>query len=79
MDTIGKEYEKRMDALTPKERMARAASMHRWSREIIARQIASNEGHFHPERMKWLVALREYGANSMTRDLIRKALDHVHS
>jgi hypothetical protein len=29
--------------------------------------------------MKWLVALREYGANSMTRDLIRRALDHVHS
>ena len=79
MDTIGKEYEKRMDALTPKERMARAASMHRWSREIIARQIASNEGPFPPERMKWLVALREYGANSMTRKLIRKALDHVHS
>jgi hypothetical protein len=79
VNAIGKEYEKRMDALTPKERMARAVSMHQWSREIIARQIASNEGHCHPERMKWLVALREYGANSMTRDLIRKALDHVHS
>lgn len=79
MNTIGKEYEKRMDALTPKERMARAASMHRWSREIIARRIASNEGHLYPERMKWLVAMREYGANSMTRDLIRKALGHVHS
>ena len=48
-------------------------------REGIARRIASNEGHLYPERMKWLVAMREYGANSMTRDLIRKALGHVHS
>jgi hypothetical protein len=27
--------------------------------------------------LKWLVALREYGADSMTRDLIRKALGDV--
>lgn len=78
MNSIEKEYEKRMDALAPKDRMARAAAMHRWSREIIARQIILNEGHVQPERLKWLVALRVYGADPMTRELIRKALDNVH-
>ena len=77
MNIIEKEYEKRMDALTPKERMARAASMHRWSREVIARQITLDAGNVGSERLKWLVALREYGADSMTRDLIRKALGDV--
>ena len=77
MNIIEKEYEKRMDALTPKERMARAASMQRWSREVIARQIKLDAGNVGSERLKWLVALREYGADSMTRDLIRKAFGDV--
>lgn len=77
MNIIEKEYEKRMDALTPRERMARAASMHQWSREIIARQITLNEGPVSAERLKWLIAMRQYGADSTTRELILKALDHV--
>ena len=77
MDTIEKEYKKRIDALTPKERMARSASMYQWAREIIARQIASNDGPVSSERLKWLIAMRQYGADSTMRELIRKALDNV--
>lgn len=77
MNAIEKEYTKRMDALPPKERMARAASMHRWSREIISRQIMLSDGPVCAERLKWLVALREYGADSGARNLILKALDNV--
>jgi hypothetical protein len=77
MNTIEREYMKRVDALTPKERMARAASMYQWAREIIARQITSNEGPVSSERLKWLIAMRQYGSDSTMRKLIRKALDNV--
>ena len=77
MNGIELEYRKRIDALTPKERMARAASMYRWVREIISRPIKSKEGPVSSERLKWLVALRQYGTDSTTRRLIRKVLDNV--
>jgi hypothetical protein len=66
-----------MHAPTPRERIARAAPMYRWSREIIARQITLNEGPVGAGRLKWLVAMRQYGADSTTRELIHKALDNV--
>src|SRR5660397_165688 len=68
VNTIEREYKERMDALTPKERMARAASMHQWAREMIARQITSDEGPIGSERLKWLIALRQYGADSTIRE-----------
>jgi hypothetical protein len=77
MNTIESEYMKRIDALTPKERMARAASMYQWAREVIARQIISNDGPVSSERLKWLIAMRQYGADSTMRELIHKALDNV--
>jgi hypothetical protein len=77
MNTIEREYVKRVDALTPKERMARAASMYQWAREIIGRQITSDDGPVSSERLKWLIAMRQYGADSTMRKLIRKALDNV--
>lgn len=77
MNTIEREYMKRVDALTPKERMARAVSMYQWAREIISRQITSNDGPVSSERLKWLIAMRQYGADSTMRKLIRKALDNV--
>ena len=77
MRKIEKEYEKRMHALSPKERIARAEAMYHWSREIIARQITLNEGPVGAERLKWLVAMRQYGADSTTLELIRKALNNV--
>ena len=70
-------YLERMDALTPKERVARAASMFQWAREAIARQILSDLGPMSPERLKWMVAMRQYGADKMTRDLIQRALVNV--
>jgi hypothetical protein len=77
MSFIESKYLDRMDALTPKERVARAASMFQWAREIIARQILSDLGPMSPERLKWMVAMRQYGADKTTRDLIRRALANV--
>jgi hypothetical protein len=70
-------YLDRMDALTPKERVARAASMFQWVRETIARQILSDLGPMSPEKLKWMVAMRQYGADQTIRELIQRALAHV--
>jgi hypothetical protein len=74
---IESEYLKRVDALSPKERVARAASMFQWAREIMARQILSDLGPMSPERLKWMVAMRQYGADETTRELIQRALANV--
>ena len=77
MGLVESKYRSRMDALTPKERVARAASMFQWARETIARQILSDQGPMNPERLKWMVAMRQYGADKTTRELIQKALVNV--
>jgi hypothetical protein len=77
MDHPESEYFDRMDALTPKERVARAASMFQWARETIARLIVSDLGPMSPERLKWLVAMRQYGADKTTREMIQRALENA--
>jgi hypothetical protein len=77
MNFIELKYSERIDALTPKERVARAASMFQWAREAIARQIISDQGSMSFERLKWLVAMRQYGTDSATREMIEKALENV--
>ena len=77
MGLIESKYVDRMDALTPKERVARAASMLQWARETIARQIISELGSMSPDRLKWMVAMRQYGADKTTRELIQKVLINV--
>jgi hypothetical protein len=71
------EYQRRIDALSPKQRMERAAAMLAWSREIIARRLIAEHGPMSAERLKWEVALRQYGADPATRALIQEKLDHV--
>lgn len=70
-------YRERMAALTPKERVARAAAMFHWNREMIARQIVAEEGPMSAERLKWRVALRLYGNEPEVAAMIRGMLDNV--
>jgi hypothetical protein len=44
VDSIELKYQKRIDALTPKDRVARAAAIFQWTREAIARQIVTDSG-----------------------------------
>ncbi len=74
MGLIESKYLDSMDALTPKERVARAAAMFQWARETIARQILSDLGPMSPERLKWMIAMRQYGSDSTTRELIQRVL-----
>jgi|WetSurMetagenome_2_1015567.scaffolds.fasta_scaffold560747_1 hypothetical protein len=70
-------YRERIDAMTPKERIACAASLFQWTQETIARQIIAKSGPMDSEQLKWLVAMRQYGADEITREMIQKALDNV--
>ena len=77
--SIEQKYQERIDAMTPKERIARAASLFQWARETIARQIIAESGPMPFEQLKWLVAMRQYGADKTTREMIQKAIDNVPS
>jgi hypothetical protein len=74
---VESKYRERIDALTPKERIARATSIFRWTREIIARQIVADLGPISSEKLKWLVAMRQYGAETTTGKMIQKVLENV--
>ena len=77
MSLIEAEYRRRVDALSPKERIARAAAMFQWTREMIARRIVSESGPMKPEELKWRVALRQYGADPQAKALIERMLADV--
>jgi hypothetical protein len=77
VDLIELKYREHIDALTPKERVARAASIFQWTREAIARQLIADLGPMSSERLKWLVALRQYGADPAIREMIQRVLDNV--
>ena len=77
MSKIDREYEARMDALSVKERVARSMTMLKWTRDMIARQIVAESGPMSDGRLKWEVALRLYGSDRITRDLIERKLADV--
>jgi len=59
--------------------VARAAAMFQWARETIARQITAEVGPISSERLKWLVAMRQYGSDPVTRKMIERELERVPS
>ncbi|MCA9268352.1 MAG: hypothetical protein KDA41_07765 [Planctomycetales bacterium] len=69
--------QERMDALSPKERIARSGRMLRWARACIARQIQAQRGPLSDERLKWEVALRMYGSDPRARATIERKLADV--
>jgi hypothetical protein len=70
MDTVDHEYWKRIDAMTIAERVSRAERLLDWARGFIARQILAERGPLSAERLKWEVALRQYGTDPIARSLI---------
>lgn len=75
--TVEQHYQAQMDALTPRERMARSVAMLAWTRQMLARQIVAECGPMSPERLKWEVALRQYGDDPIARTTIEQQLAHV--
>ena len=74
---IERKYQEQIDAMTPKERVARASAMFQWVRETIARQIVAESGAVNPERLKWQVAMRQYGSDPALRAMIERMLERV--
>jgi len=77
MNPVERKYLERIDAMTPKERVAHATALFQWTRETIARQVLAESGPMSDERLKWLVALRQYGAEETVRQMIERILDRV--
>lgn len=74
---IEKEYQARMAAMPPAERVARSAAMFQWAREMLARQTSAELGDLPAERLKWEVALRQYGKEPAVRAMIEEMLQNV--
>jgi hypothetical protein len=68
--TVEFEYRKRIDAMTIAQRVRRAEDLLAWTRGFLARQILKERGPLSDERLKWEVALRQYGADPNARSLI---------
>jgi len=76
-ESVESEYRKRIDAMTIAQRVQRAAEMLAWARGFVARQVLAELGSLPEERLKWEVALRQYGADPMARSLIEEMLYRV--
>lgn len=70
-------YHRRIDAMSPAEKVARSAAMFEWVRDQFARQIVSQKGEMGEEMLKWHVALRLYGDEPLIRELIERKLADV--
>ena len=77
MNDAETEYQSRMDALTPRERIDRSVAMFNWCREMAGRRILEEQGAMSIERLKLKVALRFYGSEPAMRQLIEGLLDRV--
>ncbi len=77
LSLVESQYRDRIDSMTPAERVARSAAMFAWTRELIARQITSEQGDMDSESLKWKVALRLYGSEPSVRQLIERKLADV--
>lgn len=74
MNSIEAEYRGRIDSMTISERVQRAAELMSWARGFVARQILAEQGPLSGERLKWEVALRQYGSDPAARSLIEGIL-----
>lgn len=74
---ILEEYHRRIDAMTPAERVARCEAMFHWAREMVGRQIVEQHGPLPPEVLKWRIAERLYGREPQAAALIEKMLCDV--
>lgn len=73
------EYERRLRAMSPAEKMARSAAMFAWTRQQMARRIRTDQPGLTDEQVKWQVALKLYEREPEVVKLIQEHLSHVSS
>ncbi len=76
---VEQQYQARMDSLSSQDRIARCAAMLKWTRDLLGRQVIDELGAMSPERLKWEVARRLYGADPALRAIIDRELADVSS
>jgi len=77
--SVETEYQSRMAALTPAQRVARSVAMFNMMRESIGRQVIAEHGEMSYERLRWEVALRMYSSEPAVCEMIRERLKDVSS
>lgn len=77
MSLVEDAYRQAIDAMTPAEKFARMHALLNWARELYARQVRAELGNVSEERLKWEVALRQYGSDPSSRALIEEKLRDV--
>ncbi len=77
MTEVEREYQRRWQAMSPAEKIARSAAMLAWTRQQIARRIRSNAPTLTDEEVKWHVALQLYEREPEMVKLIREQLSNV--
>ena len=75
--SVEQQYNSRMDALSPQDRIARCAAMLKWTRDLLARQVTAELGAISEERLKWEVAKRMYGSDPTVKAIIDQKLEDV--
>ncbi len=79
---VDAEYWARIDAMLPKERIAKSLAMFQWMHEMVGRQIlkevnASGSCPMSDEELKWQQALRMYGEEPAVVAMIKRRLKDV--
>jgi hypothetical protein len=74
---VEREYQARIAALSPRERLERSAAMLKWTRALLARQVIAELGPMSTERLKWEVAKRLYRGDPAAQALIARRLADV--
>ena len=71
------EYRARIDAMSVADRIRRTEVLFNWSRDYLVRSIVAARGQMSDDEVKWEVALRQYGADPVTRKLIDELRDRA--
>ena len=71
------EYRARIDAMSVADRIRRTEVLFNWSRDYLVRSVVAARGQMSDDELKWEVALRQYGADPVTRELIDELRDRA--
>ena len=77
MSDVDQEYERRIQAMTPMERVARCAAMLAWTRQQIGLRLRKDFPELTDEQLKWRVAAHIYAGEPEVLKLIEKASKRV--
>ncbi len=76
---VESEYQRRVDAMSIKEKVARSAAMLAWTRQQMAARIRHRSPELTDEEIKWRVAQQLYESEPAVIAMIHRRLANVSS